>query len=55
VGYRTIVVATDGSEGALIAQRRAAGLARAFWARLVIVTAFTEDGIPHDAARDVLD
>ncbi|MEX2459042.1 MAG: universal stress protein [Actinomycetota bacterium] len=54
MGYRTILVATDGSDRALIAQRRAAGLARAFWARLVIVTAFTDEGIPRDAAEDVL-
>jgi len=52
--YRTILVATDGSESALIAQRRAIGLARPLWAKVLIVTAFSEPGIPRDAAEDVL-
>ena len=54
MGYRTILVATDGSETAVRAQRRAATLARAFWARLVIATAYREPDLPRSAAEDVL-
>ena len=52
--YRSILVATDGSDSALVAQRRAIGLARPLWAKVLIVTAFSEPGIPRDVAEDVL-
>ena len=41
--YRNVVVGTDGSETAELAVRHAADLAKAFGARLTVVTAFT----PH--------
>jgi len=41
--YRNVVVGTDGSETAELAVRHAAELAKAFGARLTVVTAFT----PH--------
>ena len=40
MGYRNIVVGTDGSATAELAVRHAAGLAQAFGARLTIVTAY---------------
>jgi len=43
VPYRNVVVGTDGSETAELAVRHAADLAKAFGARLTVVTAFT----PH--------
>jgi nucleotide-binding universal stress UspA family protein len=43
MGYRNVVVGTDGSETAELAVREAAELAKACGARLTIVTAFT----PH--------
>ena len=39
--YRNVVVGTDGSETAELAVRQAAELAKAFGARLTVVTAFT--------------
>ena len=41
--YRTIVVGTDGSESSLLAVRRAAAMASAFGARLVIGCAYYKD------------
>jgi nucleotide-binding universal stress UspA family protein len=41
--YRTVVVGTDGSETAGRAVAAAAELAKAYGARLVVVTAFTHD------------
>jgi nucleotide-binding universal stress UspA family protein len=41
--YRNVVVGTDGSETAELAVRHAADLAKAFGARLTVVTAFTPD------------
>ena len=38
--YRNVVVGTDGSETAELAVRHAAELAKAFGARLTVVTAF---------------
>ena len=49
MAYRSIVVGTDGSETAELAVREAAELARAFGARLTIVTAFTPH--PEEEAR----
>ena len=42
VGYRNVVVGSDGSATAELAVGQAAGLAAAFGARLTVVTAFTE-------------
>lgn len=47
--YRNVVVGTDGSETAELAVRHAAELAKAFGARLTVVTAFTPR--PEDEAR----
>jgi len=41
--YRNVVVGTDGSETAELAVRHATELAKAFGARLTVVTAFTPD------------
>ncbi len=50
MAYRTIVVGTDGSETALRAVARAAELAAADDARLVVTTAFErQDATPDDA------
>ena len=43
MGYKAIVVGTDGSETAALAVRHAAELATAFGSRLVIVTAYTHN------------
>jgi nucleotide-binding universal stress UspA family protein len=40
MGYRNVIVGTDGSETAELAVRHAATLAKAFGARLTIVTAY---------------
>ncbi|HVE95148.1 MAG TPA: universal stress protein [Acidimicrobiales bacterium] len=45
MGYRNIVVGTDGSPTAEIAVRHAAGLAKAFGARLTVVTAYAHDAV----------
>jgi nucleotide-binding universal stress UspA family protein len=47
--YRNVVVGTDGSETAELAVRHAADLAKAFDARLTVVTAFTPR--PEDEAK----
>ena len=43
MGYRHVLVGTDGSASATDAVRHAAGLAAAFGAKLTIVTAFSPD------------
>src|SRR5260221_7987687 len=48
--YRNVVVGTDGSESAEGAVRHAAELARAFGARLTVVTAFQKQA-PDEIAR----
>jgi nucleotide-binding universal stress UspA family protein len=47
--YRNVVVGTDGSETAELAVRHAAELAKAFGARLTVVTAFTPS--PEEEAK----
>lgn len=47
MGYRNVVVGTDGSPTAEIAVRHAAGIAKAFGARLTVVT-----GYVHDTERE---
>ena len=47
MGYRNVVVGTDGSETAADAVRHAAELAKAFGARLTVVTAY----VPTPGAR----
>ena len=42
MGYRNVVVGTDGSETAAAAVRHAAGLAKAFGAHLTVVTAYAQ-------------
>ena len=49
MGYRHVLVGTDGSASATEAVRHAAGLATAFGAKLTIVTAFSPD--PEAARR----
>jgi nucleotide-binding universal stress UspA family protein len=49
VPYQNVVVGTDGSETAELAVRHAAEVAKAFGARLTVVTAFTPR--PEDEAR----
>jgi nucleotide-binding universal stress UspA family protein len=51
VPYRNVVVGTDGSETAGLAVRQAAELAKAFGARLTVVTAFTPR--PEEEAKRV--
>ena len=57
MGYRNVVVGTDGSETAAAAVRHAAELAKAFGARLTVVTAYaptagsTDDGDVPDELR----
>lgn len=51
MGYRNVVVGTDGSETASAAVRHAAQLAKAFGARLTVVTAYAQTpGAGADAA-----
>jgi nucleotide-binding universal stress UspA family protein len=47
--YRNVIVGTDGSETAELAVRNAAELAKAFGARLTIVTAFAPE--PEEEAK----
>src|SRR3954453_9372251 len=47
--YRNVVVGTDGSETAELAVRHAAELAKAFGARLTVVTAFVPN--PEEEAK----
>jgi nucleotide-binding universal stress UspA family protein len=49
VAYRNVIVGTDGSETAELAVRHAADLAKAFGAKLTIVTAFAPQ--PEEEAR----
>ena len=49
MGYRNVVVGTDGSESAEGAVRHAAALAKAFGARLTVVTAYQNH--PDETAR----
>lgn len=49
--YRTIIVGTDGSSTARLAEGRAAQLAKAHDARLIIATAYRDDA---DRAAEVL-
>ena len=49
--YRNVVVGTDGSETAELAVRHAAELAKAFGARLTVVTAFVAN--PEEEAQRV--
>ena len=49
MAYRNVVVGTDGSETAQEAVRQAAEMAKAFGARLTVVTAYTPH--PEDVAR----
>jgi nucleotide-binding universal stress UspA family protein len=51
--YRTVVVGTDGSATAEGAVRHAAGVAGAFGARLIIVTAFTGDELSEREREEV--
>ena len=51
--YRNVVVGTDGSESAEGAVRHAAGLAKAFGARLTVVTVFQRN--PEETARVQVD
>lgn len=50
MGYRSVLVGTDGSASAERAVEHAAGLARAFDARLTILTAFAPQPV-HDVQR----
>ena len=54
MGYRKIVIGTDGSDSAVIAQAAAARLAKRLRAELVIVTAFDPPAITEERAADVL-
>ncbi|MGH2661542.1 MAG: universal stress protein [Actinomycetota bacterium] len=54
MGYRTIMVGTDGSETAAIAVRAATGLAERFGGTVHIVTAHTETGVDEQTAIEVL-
>jgi nucleotide-binding universal stress UspA family protein len=52
MGYRNVIVGTDGSETAELAVRHAATLAKAFGARLTIVTAYAPTpAAPSDLAE----
>ena len=50
MSYRSVLVGTDGSESAERAVEHAAGLAKAFGARLTILPAFAPHA-PHDVQR----
>jgi nucleotide-binding universal stress UspA family protein/nitrite reductase/ring-hydroxylating ferredoxin subunit len=54
MGYRTIVVGTDGSETALLAQRKATRFARHVDGRLVLVTASAPVGMTDTVAEEVV-
>src|SRR5207244_12337917 len=54
MGYRKIVIGTDGSDSAAIAQAAAARLAKRLRAQLVIVTAFNPPAITEERAAGVL-
>ena len=55
MGYRSVLVGTDGSATAELAVRHASELARAFGARLTIVTAFSDTGERERVGADVPD
>ncbi|MBV8691183.1 MAG: universal stress protein [Actinobacteria bacterium] len=55
MGYRNVVVGTDGSETAAAAVRHAAQLAKAFGARLTVVTAYAQTAGAGADATDVPD
>ncbi|HJP66744.1 MAG TPA: universal stress protein [Actinomycetota bacterium] len=55
MGYRTIVVGTDGSETAMRAEAWAAKLAKRFRAQLVIVSGFDRERIQPDQALGVVE
>ena len=55
MGYRNVVVGTDGSETAAAAVRHAAELAKAFGARLTVVTAYVQSPAAGTDASDVPD
>ena len=55
MGYRNVVVGTDGSETAQLAVRHAAHLAKAFGARLTIVTAYVPQPVGTVEAAEVPD
>jgi nucleotide-binding universal stress UspA family protein len=63
MGYRRLVVGTDGSETAAMAVRQAAELARSFDAELLVVTAFVPqppvdrglDQVPDDIKWQITD
>jgi nucleotide-binding universal stress UspA family protein len=55
MGYRNVVVGTDGSETASAAVRHAAHLAKAFGARLTVVTAYVQTPGASADANDVPD
>jgi nucleotide-binding universal stress UspA family protein/nitrite reductase/ring-hydroxylating ferredoxin subunit len=54
MGYRTILVGTDGSETATVAVRAATGLAKRFGAVVRIVCAHGDGGPDEDTAKEVL-
>jgi nucleotide-binding universal stress UspA family protein/nitrite reductase/ring-hydroxylating ferredoxin subunit len=54
MGYRTIVVGTDGSATAKLARRTAARVAPVFGARMVLVSAYREPAMSRTKAEDVL-
>jgi nucleotide-binding universal stress UspA family protein len=55
MAYRNVVVGTDGSETAAAAVRHAAQLAKAFGARLTVVTAYAQSAGAGADAGDVPD
>jgi nucleotide-binding universal stress UspA family protein len=55
MGYRNVVVGTDGSESAAGAVRHAAQLAKAFGARLTVVTAYSQGPAADSDASEVPD
>lgn len=54
MGYRTIVVGTDGSETAGLAQHTAARLVKRCRAELLIATAYEPPGVPSPKAAEIL-
>jgi nucleotide-binding universal stress UspA family protein/nitrite reductase/ring-hydroxylating ferredoxin subunit len=55
MGYRTIVVGTDGSDTAQRAEGWAAKLAKRFRAQLVIVSGFDQERTPRERALEVVE
>jgi nucleotide-binding universal stress UspA family protein/nitrite reductase/ring-hydroxylating ferredoxin subunit len=54
MGYRNVMVGTDGSETAVLAVRAATGLAKRFGAKVHIVCAHGDGGVDEAAAIEVL-